>query len=605
MKKKRFTAGVTALGVLSFISLIMSVSIFVQAETQAFVEGIVIDGVTVTELNKDNIPVDSGTASYTPPLGETPAKLILSNATVTSANAMATISFTENIGEITIELIGDNHITNNGVGSAIDDQATNTITFSGGGNLTVVGGNSSDAMKMSTVVFSDRSTVAVSSADGTVKNNAVSGVVIAQENATITAIGGALFGGDGINGNLTIKDNASVTTTGGTNQSGEGGAGFSGYITQSGGTLNAYGANTTIDVGTASRPGFGIRLASEDNFKHVVSSGVLYAKGGNADVAGNVRSSMFQGSGITCNGFYPFLEISGDAKFTAIGGNTTYDATAGFGMYVKGDMTIKDNAVVTITGGDAISPQGNTDEMRAGAGYLCDHTDGVMYISDNAVFTAAGGRSDSSIGTTLVLSNGLWGGVVMNGGTVNAIGGSFIAPGSIGSSGITGSVTVNSGVLSATGGNGETSGGFAIKNDSIAFNGGFSELTSGKNSAGVSASVILSTTTPDVSGFTNPSPAYYYGADEAAATAAGIQPAPTYGETFTAAYMRIRPGILDTPDLNGDGKVNFSDVAMVRNTGNYGKSAEQAVNPTSDVNIDDVVDIKDLLLILSNLNYNN
>ncbi len=58
-------------------------------------------------------------------------------------------------------------------------------------------------------------------------------------------------------------------------------------------------------------------------------------------------------------------------------------------------------------------------------------------------------------------------------------------------------------------------------------------------------------------------------------------------------------------NVNGDGKVNFDDLAVIRNQNNYNKlTSDSGVNPNADINGDGRVDFTDLSVVRNQLNYN-
>ncbi len=55
-------------------------------------------------------------------------------------------------------------------------------------------------------------------------------------------------------------------------------------------------------------------------------------------------------------------------------------------------------------------------------------------------------------------------------------------------------------------------------------------------------------------------------------------------------------------DVNGDGKINFADLAIVRNSNNYGKSWNEVVDSAANLNGDSTVNTTDLAIIIENYN---
>lgn len=58
-----------------------------------------------------------------------------------------------------------------------------------------------------------------------------------------------------------------------------------------------------------------------------------------------------------------------------------------------------------------------------------------------------------------------------------------------------------------------------------------------------------------------------------------------------------------TGDVNGDGSVDLSDVAILTSSSNYGKNTEDALNKEADINGDGSFDLADLAILTSSSNY--
>jgi hypothetical protein len=58
-----------------------------------------------------------------------------------------------------------------------------------------------------------------------------------------------------------------------------------------------------------------------------------------------------------------------------------------------------------------------------------------------------------------------------------------------------------------------------------------------------------------------------------------------------------------TGDVNGDGSVDLSDVAVLTSSANYGKNLEDAQNKEADINGDGSFDLADLAILTSSSNY--
>ena len=165
---------------------------------------------------------------------------------------------------------------------------------------------------------------------------------------------------------------------------------------------------------------------------------------GNLTVTGGT-STGFSTSSFSCGifSYYYILTISGDAVVTAIGGTATSSASSyGIYIYTSDPFEVKDNAVLNAIGGAVSGSDGRSYGIGAGKvvtvndnavvnaaggtvtsgsfsgsyGIYVSNTNGDITINDNAVVNATGNT------TTVGYSHGIFGGLTINGGTVEAKG---------------------------------------------------------------------------------------------------------------------------------------------------------------------------------------
>ncbi len=593
--------------------------------------GLVVSGVTVTEQNKDNIPVVSGSAVYTPSANAEPALLTLTNAVIELSSDIPTIALERKVGDLKVILIGNNTVTNTGSGAAFSDLFGNNINFSGSGSLTVNGNGTSAAMQLSDFSLNDSIIVTVNGGDE--GGDGIIGDLTVNGDANITVHGGVsteidTHAGDAMTGHLTMNGTGIVTLNGGTAKSGAGGVGLYGGIIQTDGKVVVNGGDAVDglqpgeELVQLSQASAAVKLVpGESN----ISGGTLIANGGSVVSATRSNVQGYSGIDITLSSAQPVvLIVSGTGRVESTGGDVYSDeelnnsyVRSGSGIWVD-VLTITDNGYVVAKGGSINITNGVNTQNYPGGGVVA-YSSRNFSVSDTGTLIAEGGSSnefvtESTNSAYRFFGIGVAADLEINGGYVSATGGACTAPNSIGSVGNFGSVVMADGIFSSTGGDGMLKGGHAseynsvdlIYNpDSMEISGGIVSLIGGKNSSGVHAAALPSYITPDVSMYTNPAPTYLYGATETEAIASGAQSAPTFGETFLHGYFAIKADLPISPDVNGDGVVNFIDLTVIRNNNNFGKSIYQSTNRSADVNGDGIINEEDARAVYSHADYNN
>ena len=309
--------------------------------------------------------------------GNDKVEVTLDNVNIKADSGSALTS----IGDVTLTLKGENHLT----GGNGDTYGGDGITSSGsltisGGTVTATGGNNtgSDGSGGSGIysVTISGGTVNATGGEGS-KNNSTSGGsgiysdsgVVTISGGTVNANGGnggTISGGDGIcsSGGVTISSGSTVTANGGSGEDGSGGRGITsnGGVTVSGGTVNAKGGSgkngnggdgilsfnpVAISGGTVKSNGGSGTISGGDGIRsldHVaISGGTVKSNGGSGTNSG--------GYGIISND----IDLSGSLELTAKAGSPNGKALSRAGHEFDLD-TIKDKldpgAKVTTTDAD-------------------------------------------------------------------------------------------------------------------------------------------------------------------------------------------------------------------------------------------------------------
>ena len=291
-----------------------------------------------------------------------------------------------------------------------------------------------------------------------------------------------------------------VTSTYSNNGHSHGIHGFGSLTIQGSGTLDVAGGNPTNENGS-----MGILMEYAENELLTIKDGATVSASG-----GDTQNASY---GIKLDGFVDFS----NATVTAAGGTARFTC----GLYAgsvdySGSSTFDSGTVLTVSGGiggTSIGMQLN----RNGAGTIAvvengaavtatsgpqnnisvagNYSAGIsMYGKDLEV--KSGGSVTAACNTDTradINSLGIEGGILLNGGTVNASGGYTIAE----SCGVKGNVQVNSGELTAIGGNGATGsyGIYSIDPWSLNFAGGTTIAKSGTSSRPFSVYTSSITTT--------------------------------------------------------------------------------------------------------------
>ena len=234
---------------------------------------------------------------------------------------------------------------------------------------------------------------------------------------TVSGTGSVVVNGDtggaGVSGDVTLTG-GTMTVAGGSGGSGEdedcnGGTGVSGAVTVIGGTMTVTGGNGG-DGDRNNRGGVGVAGDVK------LSGGTMTVTGGNG--GGNDDTGYDNNGG---DGICGKVELNGGA-LTASGG-----AGENGGVGVCGDVTLS-GGTLTANGGD-----GNDEDCNGG-----DGIEGAVTLSGGAL-TANGGAGKDN--------NGIEGAVTLTGGMLTANGGDGAD-----NNGIKGDVTLSGGMLTANGG---------------------------------------------------------------------------------------------------------------------------------------------------------
>ena len=281
------------------------------------------------------------------------------------------------IGDVTLTLKGENHLT----GGNGDTYGGDGITSSGsltisGGTVTATGGNSTDSVGSGgSGIYSVSGDVTISG--GTVTANGGSGKDgyggygisssdVAISGGTVNANGGDSkdgYGGNGISSSSGVAiSGGTVKAAGGNGKDGSGGNGISststtisgGTVTANGGSGNSSGGNgirsfdVAISGGTVKAAGGNGKNGNGGN--GIIGSGRVAISGGTVEAAGG-NGSTGGGSGI----YSSVIDLSGSLELTAKAGSPNGKALLQAGHELDLD-TIKDKlgpgAKVTVTDAD-------------------------------------------------------------------------------------------------------------------------------------------------------------------------------------------------------------------------------------------------------------
>ncbi len=507
------------------------------------------------------------------------AHLILNGFNMIAGGTAVPVIHVQDTGTITLE--GDNRL----IGAAPDSAAVQAgtdgegiVAFNGSGNLLLRGGGSGSeayaAGVRGNLALAESVTI---TAYGALGNSPGAGVFVA-DNGTVALSGDAelvAYGGnapifsaeDGIYGrglSVTVTERAKLSAVGGFCASTYGGG--NGLH----GSLQIHDdAEVYIAAGKSGNTAVRHGILDYDRDASV-DPPLVTATGGTLVVHGGYSDGRAQG-GNAINGA---VAISGDAVVTAVGGDSTGGA-GGYGIFSDAASTIN-GATVTALGG--------TGKTTGGAGI--ESGDAEIAIGGGAVVTATGGVGETAGG------NGVYSAIgtlrVDGHAQLRATGGaSSVGPGG---HGIDAALTIaNQGaVIAAAGQSTALSYTPYAVNKTVQIDSGSLSATGTTYPDGASEALLLK-------------PAqnlrYIVHAGESA-------PGSAVTDQSTDFHLQHYVHILRKPGtVTADSVVGIDDLIEIANANNYNKVTSAASNPNTDVNSDGKVNFADLALTRNSQNF--